>query len=323
MKHFASRVLDNIKDKCFCWTGGVFSYLFIAVLRILIPFLRILPPKAWSRIAGIVTPFVWIGLKRRRKQALYNLQNVLGLSLEEAKVLGKASFHSNILVLFESLTLKRLLDQKGVDVEVEMSSQAAKILEDLKNGEIKMALALSAHSGVWECIGAYLARLVHPIPTAVSSKLPRNTVVSSFLRRIRANYGLILVNKNHFVKYILKRKIQNSPSLNIFLCDQHFNKPGAIKVPFLGKSACTVSVPAALIYKHKIPTITGHCIRKKPGSYRIEISALDLEEFENLSNDQAQMAITIRINEVLSSYILEAPEQWMWGHRRWRDCCDL
>jgi len=28
---------------------------------------------------------------------------------------------------------------------------------------------------------------------------------------------------------------------------------------------------------------------------------------------------TIKTNEILSSWILETPEQWFWIHRRWKD----
>ncbi|MCB0311151.1 MAG: lysophospholipid acyltransferase family protein [Bdellovibrionales bacterium] len=311
-----------VREKSGVLVGYIGSYVFVWTLMMLTPVLRALPVRLWSMLAWILTPIVWLALKRRRKQAILNLETVLELDLAKARSIGRASFHSNLLVLFESLALDRLLNQKGVAVEVVISPEALRIIDDLKSGKIKMALALSSHSGVWEFIGAYLARLVHPTPTVVASKLPRNSVIASFLRRIRSEYGLTLVDKIHFLRHILKQRHENSSFLNIFLCDQHFNRAGAVRVPFLGKQACTVGVPASIIQKYNTPTLMGHCIRRKAGSYRIELQLLDVEPLGELSGEAGRETITTRINEILSSYILEAPEQWTWGHRRWRDCCD-
>ncbi|MCB0310870.1 MAG: lysophospholipid acyltransferase family protein [Bdellovibrionales bacterium] len=297
------------------------SHLFTRFLGALVPLLARLSPRAWSFFAWILTPIVWKCMRKKRLQTIANLQNVLNLDLEDAKRIGRASFHSNLLVLFESLALQRLLDQDGVVVEAEITPQAAKLIEDLKTGKIKSALALSGHSGVWEFVGAYLACLVLPAPTIVASKLPRSPVSAKFLKDIRAGYGLTLVNKNQIARQFLKQQQDESSALTIFLCDQHFNREGAVRVPLLGKPACTVGMPATIIQKFGTPTIIGNCIRKKPGHYLIKIETLDVAGFGNLSPQQAHIAITARINEELSGYIESAPEQWFWGHRRWRECC--
>lgn len=301
--------------------GYAASYIFVWTLKVLKLVLERLPTKLWSTLAWGLTPIVWLALKRRRKQAIENIQTVLSLDLTKAKSLGKASFHSNILVLLESLVLGRLLNKKGVTIEVVFSPRAKCIVDDLQSGKIKTALALAGHSGVWEYVGAYLSQLIHPTPAVVASKLPKNPVMASFLRRIRSRNGLILIDKKKFARHILKQQNDNSSCLNIFLCDQHFNRSGAVRVPFLGKKACTVTVPATIIQKYNTPTLIGHCLRRKAGSYIVEIQTLDVDQFGEFSSDVQKAMITAKINEILSSYIHKAPEQWTWGHRRWRDCC--
>lgn len=311
-----------LKKKSGVLIGCIGSHVFVWTLIALTPILRVLPVKFWSFFAWLITPVVWKALKRRRKQTILNLQTILGLDLAQACDMGKRSFHSNLLVLFESIALTRLLDEKDVKVEVSISPEARKVIEGLKSGEIKMALALSGHSGVWEFVGAHLARSVQPASTVVASKLPRNPVLAKFLRDVRSRHGLTLIDKNKFSRHIIKQQQQDSSFLNIFLCDQHFNRAGAVKVPFLGKPACTVGLPATIINKYGVPTLIGHCIRKHTGHYLIEIECLKTDDLDEYSSADAVVEITNRLNNTLSGYISQAPEQWTWGHRRWRDCCN-
>lgn len=278
-------------------------------------------PVYWDRLAHVLTPLVWLLLKRRRREAVRNIQYVLDLSHADAVAMGKASFHSNLLVLFETLALPGLLANSGVTVTTRVSPAAQEIITALQQGELRMALAISSHSGVWEFTGARLAQMIAPTPVLVAAKLPRNKIIADFLRQVRNRIGLTLVDKNKISRNLVEQKKSGSAALTSILCDQHFNRAGAVRVPFLGKPACTVSIPATLILKYTIPVVIGHCQRIRPGEYLIEFDTISFEVPPTLDMAAKKELLTARINAVLSQKIERAPEQWTWGHRRWRPCC--
>ena len=273
----------------------------------------------WGALAGLITPLLWLSLATHRKRTLQNLI-ASGRTPGEADRIGKASFRSGLLVLFESLAMPRLLGRKGIRVESTISLKAEEAIERLRTGQDRAAFAASGHTGVWEFAGAELARLCAPVPLVVSARLVKNPVLKRFLVTLRRSFGLILVEKEEFLRYLVGKTRKNDPRVYIFLCDQHF-RDGA-KVPFMNRQACTVSMPAALALKYGGALFVSRCVRKSPGHYLFELDLLDLSRFRENSHDEAVRAITVEINRYIEESIQRAPEQWLWGHRRWRKCCN-
>jgi len=281
--------------------------------------LRRLPPGAWSGLARWSSLVLWLILVKHRRRTIENLTQITGRSVTEARALGRACFHSNLLVFFEVLCLPRLRARRGVRVDVRVSPAAEAVVKRLRTGEIEMALAVSGHSGVWEFVGAELASMAAPTPTIVSARLPRPRILAAWLRRLRAAAGLILVEKADFLRRLVREVRARRPALYVVLADQHFR--GGVRAPFLGRPACTVPVPAALIAKYGFPVLVGGGIRRAPGDFLIEIDTLEPASYRGLEAADAVQRITSDLNTILASYIERAPAQWTWGHRRWRTCC--
>ena len=112
---------------------------------------------------------------------------------------------------------------------------------------------------------------------------------------------------------------EKKPIVCSFLCDQHARD--GFPVPFLGRPACTVPVPATLMLKYEAPLILLRGLRRKAGSYRVEMDVLDPTPYRAMPRDEAVRAVTLRINRYIEDTIQGAPEQWTWAHRRWRECC--
>ena len=205
-------------------------------------------------------------------------------------------------------------------MERDVTPAAEEVLRQLRDGEIHSAQAVSAHVGQWELGAAELASWVSPIPTAVSARLTKNPVFERFLRDLREGFGLTLVDKGDFLG-VLRREVRNKdPRLYLFLCDQHF-KRGTV-MPFLDRPACTVPVPGMLVQAFNMPTLIGACIRVGPGHYRFQIDALDLGRYADLRGSKISHAVIADINDGLSHFVEQYPDQWTWAHRRWRQCCE-
>lgn len=294
------------------------SHSAVLGLRVLGVGIKLSPPALWGAVANFLTPILWIVLSSYRRNTLKNLVRT-GHTMEEARALGKKSFRSNLLTLFESLSLPRLFSKKGVCVENRISPEAEKMIQKIRSGRETMALAVSGHTGVWELLGADLSRLCAPTPVVVSARLVGSPIMARFLVRQRRDYGIKLVEAEKVMRYLLNAVRTGSPNVYAFLCDQHFK--GGVKVPFMGKNACTATFPAALILKFDWPVLLGRCIRRAPGNYLIEFDLLDPSPFRELSKDDAIRGILGAINSYIEESIARAPEQWTWGHKRWKNCC--
>ena len=94
--------------------------------------------------------------------------------------------------------------------------------------------------------------------------------------------------------------------------DMDFNREESIFVPFMGVQAATVpslSRLARVAGARVVPVVT----RMTPGGYTLEVHApLDHFPTEDLVAD------TTRMNDVLADCIRAMPEQYHWGHRRFK-----
>lgn len=292
---------------------GVFCFHVMGIV------MRLLPPAAWGFLASMLSAPLWWLFGKYRKKTVENLIS-WGRTPAEARALGRACFRSNLLVFFESLAMPRLIARKGVRVTSNFSPAAEAAIEKVRTGQVPMALGVSGHTGVWEFLGAELARLCAPVPIVVSARVVKNPVMDEYLIRLRKTYNIHIIHKEEGLRYLQRELRRKSPSVYLYLCDQHFR--GGLKVPFLGRSACTVAVPAKLIRKYDVPAFMGRCVRIKPGVYEIYADVLDREKFKDLPADEAEHAITAAYTAYIQESIEMAPEQWTWGHRRWRPCCE-
>ena len=298
--------------------GRLRTRMGIAVLEGIGATVRALPPAAWNFGAGLLTPILWRGLRKHRVRALDNLE-AQGYDRAEAVRIGKASFRSNLLVLFESLAMKRILSRRGIRVDSVVSPEAREALERIRRGEEPLALGVSGHIGCWEMLGAELARLCHPVPVVISARLVKNPMLADWLVKVRKGFGLHLVEKDEYVRYLMKHFRKKEPRVYVFLCDQHL-KDG-YREPFMGRPACTVGMPASLHFKFGGTLLKGWCTRVKAGHYRITVDYQDTSAWKGNEHETASRALTGEINRYLGDAILQAPAQWTWAHRRWRDCC--
>jgi lauroyl/myristoyl acyltransferase len=294
------------------------SHAGVLCLRALGFVVRHLPPAVWGMTASALAPVLWLGLKKHRVRALRNLTEE-GHSPREARRLGRASFRSNLLVFFEALAMSRIRAREGIRVDLAIAPEAEKVLERIRGGEETVAFGLSGHLGVWEILGMELARLCEPTPVVISSRLVKNPILTRYLRGLREGFGLTLIEKDEFVRYLIRHARAREPRVYVFLCDQH--QKGGLSVPFMGRPACTVAVPATFHLKYGGPMLYGKSERIAPGHYAIEVHVLDTAPFSERPNDEAVFGITAFVNDYLGESIRKVPEQWTWAHRRWRDCC--
>ena len=89
-----------------------------------------------------------------------------------------------------------------------------------------------------------------------------------------------------------------------------------IKAPFLGVDAMTPSAPAALALKYNALLVPVRVERTGPAHFRVTVEE-PRPPVDSGDRNADILATTTWINDRISAWIVDRPDQWMWFHRRW------
>ena len=92
--------------------------------------------------------------------------------------------------------------------------------------------------------------------------------------------------------------------------------PEGLWIDFFGRPTSTTSVPSRLANKTGCALVPAYCLRTSPGHYEIRICP---EVSWDAGDKDWENQMTLRLNQILEKQIREHPEQWLWGHRRWKE----
>jgi KDO2-lipid IV(A) lauroyltransferase len=174
----------------------------------------------------------------------------------------------------------------------------------------KGAIVVAAHLGAWALyVPALTAR---GVPTALLVGRQHNPRVDQ----------LILDLPGPMVRFISKgpssprgvlRSLEEGRAV-VLVADQR--SPRGLEVPFLGRPASTLPLPAAIAARHATPLflLEGH--RIEGGHHRVELRRVAVPS--NGAELERRQAIAASINEALGAAILRHPDQYFWYHDRWR-----
>ena len=99
------------------------------------------------------------------------------------------------------------------------------------------------------------------------------------------------------------------------VCDLYDSK--GIPVPFFGRPASTHTAVALLHLVTRTPIIFGCCLRRGPAAF--EMHAVVPELPPRSGNKQRDIkGILEALTAELETVVRRHPEQYLWGHRRWR-----
>ena len=99
------------------------------------------------------------------------------------------------------------------------------------------------------------------------------------------------------------------------LVDQWAGNDG-LWVDFFDTKTSTTSIPARLSEKTGCALVSAYCLRTNPGHYEIHI---EKPVVHHMDQPGWEGTVTKDLNQVLERQILAHPEQWLWGHRRWKN----
>ena len=264
----------------------------------------------WRRLAPIINP-------KRHNRALDNLRIAFPeKSEDERKIIALKHWENLGRVMAETMRIDQLIaDPSRLTIRnPEVFNRYAS-----KLGPI---VGASLHMGNWE-LAIWPLTVAGANPACVYRSV-NNPYVDRYVRYQRRDlypgglFGRGRVEGDHGESQKTARLIMDfvrrGGRLGV-VCDL-YDKTG-LPVPFFGKDARTVTIPAMIARRTGARIWMSRCVRVGNDSrFEIEVKELRVPRTANHSDDVKWA--TAEMTRQFEVWVREMPEQWMWSNRRWK-----
>lgn len=286
--------------------------LVAQLARVLLALLGILPLPL---LLGLAQVAAWLAFRlwgRRRRLAMENLlQCGVAADAREAFRIAERSFHSFVLMVLESLLVRQRITPENWRefVTLKLSPEAELALADKKQGLI----VASAHLGNWEVAARAVSMLK---PMMVVYRPFNNPELDRVVHAGRSGTNLRLVSRNERSPMRFIQALAQGDILALMI-DQHVSD-GRVQVDFFGRKAWTTKSVAMLHFTSRAPLLLAVAIRTGP--LRYEVHAVGpIQAPRTGDRERDALEITQALTREIEGFARRYPEQYMWGHRRWKE----
>jgi len=282
------------------------SYIIIYPILWII---SILPFKLLYGLSDILCFFMYRIIGYRKVVVKENLRLVFPeKSEEEISVITGKFYHHFCDMMVEAI---KSLTITEAQMNKHFKFTNIEVLHDLEKKQRSIIL-MCAHYGSWEWIFILQKHIKHK-GYAVYKRLA-NKYFDRLVKRIRAKYNSHLITTKETFNVLLKSKKKGELTINGFVSDQtpkvnkafHWNEFMGIKVPmYTGAETLAKKLDMAVVFFS--------VKRIKRGYYETTFKTIaeqpkDFEDYE----------ITDIFFKLVEEQIFEAPEFYLWTHRRWK-----
>lgn len=282
-----------------------------AAVRVLLLWIDWLPLRWSVAAANGLGDLAWLLMRNRRLVAIDNLvRSGVAPDVAAARRLSRASFRHFVRVVVTSLRADepRPSSARQENVEWIVPAEVAALLDDPGQGVI----LASGHLGSWE-VGAQV--LSHRKPVLGITRRMNNPYVDRLLQRRKPRHRFELTPKRDADTGRLIGALGAGKVLAIMI-DTHARERGMV-VDYFGRPAATHTAIALLHLVTRKPIVFGWCLEVAPLQFRF--CATGPFRFASTGDKQRDVrAILELLHRELEAAVRSFPEQYMWGHRRWR-----
>ena len=245
----------------------------------------------------------------RKKTVLENLNLVFpNLSKKEKKRITKKFYHHLCDMVFESIKSMTISEAEMLKRFTFTNIEEIHRLEKIN----KSIVLMCGHYDSWEWIFV-MQKYINHKGYAIYKRL-RNKYFDKLAKRIRARYNTYLVTTKESISVLTESKRIGELSINGFASDQspkrnkafHWNEFMGIKVP--------IHTGAEMLAKKLNMAVVFFGVKKvKRGYYQTTFKTIciDPKEYKNYE-------ITDIFIKLVEDQIKEAPEYYLWTHKRWK-----
>ncbi|THD43206.1 MAG: lauroyl acyltransferase [Bradyrhizobium sp.] len=273
------------------------------VFRLVAALAAALPLEVASSLSGRLWRLIAPRLSRHRR-ALDNLALAFpDMSLAERQRVALAMWDNLGRTFAEFVHMKQIMAEQRVTLE------PLDKFEAVAKGPPFIVCTL--HLGNWEL--ASQAALHFGLPLAgVYQKLTNPLVNRWTYEQRRSAYPGGLFDKSPATSRALV-KLVKSGGYAAFVADLREGR--GIQVPFFGRPARSNPFPAALARMTGMP-LYAVCVTRTKGAHFV-MSIEPVAVPTSGDRDADVLAATAALQARFEAFVRQAPEQWMWAHRRW------
>lgn len=284
------------------WLGYILTYSLIWLLHLL-------PERILFLLSDLLYFLMYHVAGYRKKVVFENLRNSFP-EYDQAKITDIAKkFYRHLSDLFLESTVIHFYSEK--EIEERMHYVNPELVTNIHNSG-KQIMAVMGHYGNWE----YLLTMKQATGyTMVGIYKPlANKYFERMVHRNREVYGGILIPMEKIARRLLEFNREGKMVTTAFLSDQ---SPIFSRIQywteFLGQDTPVYLGAEKLAKKLDAPVIFAKIRKTARGRYSTE--------FVLLCDKPGEMeghSITDAHVKMLEEQIREAPEYWLWSHRRWK-----
>ena len=246
------------------------------------------------------------GRLARRERRIAELQLARLLPDQNEAQIARRVFAGLGETLCEAINLNPLLAQ----AEQRLDCPNRRLAETIAQRG-RPVIALTAHTGNWELLAAYMVAL--GVPLATVGRQARGRLLQLVLAHLRARYGVrTLWRAGRSGLRELAEELRPGRVIAALIDQDTYVRSEAI--PFFGMPARTPSGLVEFGKKHDALFVTAFIVRTAHGRYRIQVEEID----PSLPTTKILAVVNQRLEDLLRHY----PEQWVWFHKRWRGRAD-
>ena len=171
---------------------------------------------------------------------------------------------------------------------------------------------VAGHLGNWELGAAMIAARDYRMD--VIAKRASNPLFYQRILDARARLGVGVIDFEHASRHALKAL--RAGHAVAFAADQWAGSRG-IRVPFFGQETSMYRGPAVMALRTGAPMYLSVPLRTPDGSYEMRLEPVEVTATEDMEADVVR--VTRAYVAKLEEAIRQAPGQYLWHHRRWRD----
>jgi KDO2-lipid IV(A) lauroyltransferase len=199
------------------------------------------------------------------------------------------------------------------DIERRVAVEGLEHLERARRPGVGV-VCLSAHLGCWELMPLRMRVLGYPV--AVVYRRLSDPGLDRWVAERRRRFGITAHERDAGVRGLL-RSLREGALLGI-LTDQA-TRIDSVRVPFLGREAWSPTAPVRLAWHTGAPVVPIVTHMRRDGRHVIRIGPEIPLPPPGAEPERALRDGVARCNRAIGEMILEAKEQWVWFHDRWRE----
>jgi Kdo2-lipid IVA lauroyltransferase/acyltransferase len=289
----------------------LYYLLEYAAATSLLGILAAAPLRLTLAVGDVIARIAFLLMFKRRGYAIDNLlRSGITDSPREARRIAFASFRTFVAMVAEANAARRRITDRNwrEHVTMKISPEAEKILADPKQG----VLVASAHFGNWEVVGR-AASMLKPL-TAIYRPF-NNPYLDRAAHAGRTGDRLRLISKFDANPMRFVQTLARGEVLGIMI-DQYAGREG-VPVQFFGRQAWTTKTVAMLHLTTRCPLLLVFALRTGPLQYEVHVLG-PLQHERTGDRERDVFAITQNLTREIEKVVRAHPEQYMWGHRRWK-----